>query len=414
MTGKNPVSYTEFLKRLFTVVLVVVIVLALWHLRTIVLMGFLATIISISLSIPVARLQSDVGLSRGVSIAVTVIGVLLLLGLLITWILPTVVVQMAELGSDLPDAFDRSADAYSEWRSKNSTIASFLPEANSREIRRSLGFTGENLDQPPIDLADVTGFALPALQGIGSFLAGAIANILIILIVSIFLLVDPMDYATGGLMLFPRSYQARTLEIMLELRRTLITWLTAQTLAITVTMVLVWLILGIILGMPNALAVAVIAGLATFIPNIGVIIPLFPIVIFTLADEPNKLLLILPAYILIQQIEGNFITPSFVKSELNIPAGTILLFQLIAATLFGFLGILLAVPLLAVLITLVKEIYVYDALGMRGEKLELVQDAGGKMQIIRNGKLEAVVNAAPFEDGKPDPEEPDVKFERKK
>lgn len=407
-------SYGEFLKRVLTVTLLIVILLGAWHLRTIVLMGFLATIISVSMSIPVQRLQQHFGLSRGVSIAITVIGLLMILGLLITWILPTVVVQMAELGEDLPAAFDQSSDTYAEWRGKNSTIARFLPEADSREIRKALGFTGENFEDPPIDLADVTSFALPALQGVGSFLAGAMANILIILIVSIFLLVDPMDYATGSLMLFPRSYQARALEIMMELRRTLVTWLTAQALSITVTILLVWLILGMLLGMPNSLAVGVIAGLATFIPNIGSIIPLIPIVIFTLADDPNSIIYILPAYLLIQQVESNFITPSFVKSELNIPAGTILLFQLIAGTLFGFLGILLAVPLLAVLITLVKEIYVYDTLGMRGEKIDLVQHKKGHLVLVRNGVPESVVDTDPLDDGNLEARDADVDLELKK
>lgn len=377
-------SYQEFVKRVLTVVFIIVVLLGLWHLRNIVLMGFLATIVSVSLSIPVQRLRRHFNLSRGLAIALTVIGLILALGLLVTWILPTVVVQMAELGEDLPNAFDEAADAYDDWRRKNDVLASFLPAANSQEIRKALGFTGEDLSEPPISIADVTAFALPALGNVGSFLLGAIANILIIIIVSVFLLVDPMDYATGGLMLIPRSYQPRAVEVMVELRRTLVTWMTAQVLSITVTIVLVWLVLGMILGMPNALAVGVIAGLATFIPNIGSIIPLIPIVIFTLADDPGRLIFILPAYILIQQVESNVITPSFVKSELNIPAGTILLFQLMAAALFGFLGILLAVPLLAVLITLVKELYVYDCLGMRGEQVGLVELEDGSVQLVRS------------------------------
>lgn len=377
-------SYQEFVKRVLTVVFIIVVLLGLWHLRNIVLMGFLATIVSVSLSIPVQRLRRHFNLSRGLAIALTVIGLILALGLLVTWILPTVVVQMAELGEDLPNAFDEAADAYDDWRRKNDVLASFLPAANSQEIRKALGFTGEDLSEPPISIADVTAFALPALGNVGSFLLGAIANILIIIIVSVFLLVDPMDYATGGLMLIPRSYQPRAVEVMVELRRTLVTWMTAQVLSITVTIVLVWLVLGMILGMPNALAVGVIAGLATFIPNIGSIIPLIPIVIFTLADDPGRLIFILPAYILIQQVESNVITPSFVKSELNIPAGTILLFQLMAASLFGFLGILLAVPLLAVLITLVKELYVYDCLGMRGEQVGLVELEDGSIQLVRS------------------------------
>ena len=69
-------------------------------------------------------------------------------------------------------------------------------------------------------------------------------------------------------------------------------------ISITLTVSLVLLILGL-LGMPHILVVAVFAGFATFVPNIGAFLPLIPIAIFTPADDPAKPFIMVPAYLAI-------------------------------------------------------------------------------------------------------------------
>ena len=157
-------------------------------------------------------------------------------------------------------------------------------------------------------------------------------------------------------------------------------WLTALSLSIAITTTLVWVILGLLLGMPNALVVAVFAGIATFIPNIGSVLPVIPIVVFTLASgDPSDVFLYVPVYLGIQLLESNVLTPSIVKAQLSIPAGLVLLFQLLVTLAFGALGLLLAVPMLAVLIVLVRELYSYDALGLRRLDIELSTNENGQM-----------------------------------
>jgi predicted PurR-regulated permease PerM len=114
------------------------------------------------------------------------------------------------------------------------------------------------------------------------------------------------------------------------------------------------------------------------IPNLGVIIPLVPIAIFTLSAHPDRLLFVLGTYMLIQQVESSILSPMVVKRQMNIPVGVVLVFQLVAGTLFGFLGVLLAVPMLGVLITLVREVYVYDILGVRNIELTLEESDEGE------------------------------------
>jgi predicted PurR-regulated permease PerM len=376
------VTYREFVKRFLTVVAVILGLLGIWQLREIVLVVFLAAIIAISLSVPVHRLQAW-GLKRGYAIAITLTVVLLGFVTFLVWLLPVLVTQMADLVEELPDAVDQTVLEYNDWRGKqSSTVQDILPEANYEEIEKQLGL-GESDEPPAFDFSDVSNVALPVLGGAANFALGLVAQLAVIIIVSIFFLLDPSDYVRGIITLFPESYRPRTLEVIAQLQKTVVTWMAALSLSISVTVVLVTVILGWVLRVPNSLALGVIAGVTTVIPNIGSLISIVPIIIFTLADDPAKLPFVLIAYLLIQQVESNVITPSIVKRELSIPPAALLIFQLVAAALFGFFGILLAVPMLATLMTLVRELYLYDVLGMRGSKVEIEQLEDGSWKVYQ-------------------------------
>lgn len=361
-------SYNEFVRRLLTIVAVALFLLALWQLRGILMLSVLASIIAVSLTIPVNRLQK-LGVSRSTSIFFTLVFTFLVFGLFIAWVLPPLATEMANIISDFPNAFEAVRDTYAAWHTEQSTtFQGILPEFDSEAVN--------NLAR------EITSYASPIITRAGNILFSGFTNVLIVIIVSIFLLLDPMDLVRGVVMLTPPVYRQRMIDIMAELRLTVTTWMTALTFSISITAFLVWFILGIILGVPNALALGVIAGVMTIIPNVGAIIPLIPIIIFTIADNPAKLPIVIPAYLLVQFTESNILTPTIVRRQLNIPAALILIFQLIAASIFGFIGILLAVPMLAIIITLVRELYIYDLLGQRGKSVTVEPDSRGRLRVI--------------------------------
>ncbi len=358
-------SDISFARRVVIVVGIGVLALGLWQLRNIVLMIVLAVIIAVSLDMPTNRLRR-IGVRNSLALFLSVAAVFTMIFAFLAWIMPTLVVEMADVLSEFPDAYDTVREQYSEWHSNQTN---FL-----QEILPTLDF--DNKDVRNL-LSELTAFAPPLAAEIGNALAQSIANLGIIIVVAIFLLLEPKNYVIGLITLIPEQYRDRTLEILIELRLTVTTWMTALTFSITITTLLVWITLGWLLGVPNALALGVIAGVSTIIPNIGAVIPVIPITIFTLADDPAKLPLVIPAYLMIQLTESNILTPSIVKRELNIPAAAVLLFQLIAAYLFGFFGVLLAVPMLALIITLVRELYVYDTLGMRDVSIDIANTLDG-------------------------------------
>lgn len=361
-------SYAEFVKRVITVGAIFVLGLAAWELRQILLLAFLAVVIAISLSLPVGRL-TRMGMRRTMAIAITVSGVVGAITLFFLAVMPAIVVQTGELVAELPDAYDDVRGRYQDfYEDQNSDVQRFMPELNDEQINTFLDNAGNLLS--------------PFIADAGGIVAGFFGNLLVIIVIALFLLLDPKDYAQGFILLIPPDYRQRALEVMLELRGSLTAWLTALSFSISVTILLVWIGLGGIWGLPNALGLAVIAGISTIIPNIGSVIPIIPISIITLADDPARLPFILATYLAIQLTESNIITPSFVKYQMNIPAALVFVFQLIAAALFGVLGILLAVPLLATIITLIRELYVYDMLGQRGVKVILEDSSIGSLQLL--------------------------------
>jgi predicted PurR-regulated permease PerM len=386
--------YQEFVKRLLTTAFVFAGLLGLWYLREIVLLVFLSAIIAISLSVPVLRLQ-QMGWRRGYAIGATVLVVLIGIFAFLFWLFPVMVEQMADLAEGLPDAMDATVEEYNTWRGEQTAaVQDMLPEADLEAGDTPQSVSGAEDSAPLFDFGEVSSIALPALGDAANFALGLVAQLIIVIIVAIFFLIDPSDYLHGMIIVFPEDQRPRVLEVVHELQKTLVTWMAALSLSITLTVVLVTVVLGGILNVPNSLALGVIAGATTIIPNIGAIISIVPIIIFTLGDDPSKLPYVIIAYFAIQIFESSIITPAIVKQQLSIPPAALLIFQLIAAALFGFLGILLAVPMLATLLTLIRELYLYDVLGMRGMRMDIAQDEDGSLHVshvdVEEERIEAL------------------------
>ncbi len=104
------------------------------------------------------------------------------------------------------------------------------------------------------------------------------------------------------------------------------------------------------------------AGLLTFIPNLGPTLSVIPPMALALLDAPWKALAVLILFVAIQQIESNVLTPIVMQKQVSLLPAITLASQVIFASFFGFLGLLLALPLLVVTQVWVKELLVKDVL----------------------------------------------------
>jgi len=131
-------------------------------------------------------------------------------------------------------------------------------------------------------------------------------------------------------------------------------WLLARVLSMIAVGVLTYIGL-LILGVPTPLFLAMIAGVFSFVPNVGPILSVIPTIIMAASLGFGLIGVVIVLYIGIQLIEGYFITPGIQQAFMQIPPAVLFAVQLIAGTVFGILGLLLAAPLTAVVIAVMDE-----------------------------------------------------------
>ena len=175
------------------------------------------------------------------------------------------------------------------------------------------------------------------------------------------LLADPIPYRKGFIRLFPAFYRRRVDQILVLCNEALQGWLTGILFNMCAIAILSSISLSA-LGIPLALAQAVLAGILTFIPNIGPILSVIPPMAIALIDNPLKSLAVLVAYTIIQQIESNILTPLVRAKQVSLLPAVTLLAQVFFATFFGFLGLFLALPLTVVGQVWFKEVVINDIL----------------------------------------------------
>lgn len=357
--------FGEFAKRVFLLAGLIILVLAIWELRLVLLMTFLAVIIAVSLDVPVRELQQR-GFPRAIALIIVISITVTGLGFLGFAIGAPVVEQTQNLFDELPDALDRVIGEYNRLAAD----LGMLPNIDTAEIEGNNGPSG--LITPDT----LTGGA-SFVTSVGSFVLSVAVNLVLIIITAVYLLADPEVYANSILSLIPKNRQAFVLRLLIDLRRALVSWLITQLFAMTMISILLAFALGVFWGVPNAIALGILAGVMTLIPNFGAVISVIPAIIFTLADRPSYVIPVILTYIIAQQIESNFITPMFVKRRLNVPAAALLVFQLMVSVLFGFLGLLLAVPIFMVILVLVRHLYVESVLDNLNTEIEARETAEG-------------------------------------
>ena len=138
-------------------------------------------------------------------------------------------------------------------------------------------------------------------------------------------------------------------------------WLVGILFNMAVIAVLSFIVL-FVLGIPLPFSQAMLAGMMTFIPNIGPTLSVLSPMAIALIDAPWKSVAVLILYIIIQQVESNILTPIVMAQQVSLLPALTLLSQLFFATFFGFLGLLLSLPLTVVGQIWFKEVIIKDVL----------------------------------------------------
>lgn len=200
---------------------------------------------------------------------------------------------------------------------------------------------------------------------------GVIGNLAVVFGVGLFFAINPSLYTAGLTNLFPIARRKRVDMILSEVGTQLQWWFVGQICSMVSIGILTFIGLSI-LGIPMATTLAILAGLLNFIPNFGPILAAAPAVLVAFAPHggqmdlsPTLALYTIIMYIIIQLLEGWVITPFFQQRAVELPPALIVIAQVLFAMLLGPLGLILATPMLAATLVILRMVYVEDILGDR-------------------------------------------------
>jgi predicted PurR-regulated permease PerM len=164
--------------------------------------------------------------------------------------------------------------------------------------------------------------------------------------------------------LIPPSRRLRAGAILHEIASTIWYWMLGRLFSMTLLGVLTALGLWLI-GVPLPVALGFLAGIMTFVPYLGSIASAIPSVLIAASTDLHLAIYVIVLYFGVHLTEGYILVPLIQRRVVHLPPALILSAQVILGVLAGFLGLLLATPLAAAALVIIRMVYVEDVLGDR-------------------------------------------------
>lgn len=273
-----------------------------------------------------------------------VIGFVLLIALLTIISASTgsmIVSQIKQLYGSLPGFFEIAGEKTVEFFKSGSL--SFMPVDQLQQQISGL-------------LQKIVPFLSNGLISGISVVANATAALVIVPFFLFYLLKDDRLFHQRLLAIIPEKHKDSGEEILMDVDKTLSTYIIGQAI-VALTIGVLMYIGYLILGLDYALILALFALITAFIPILGAFIGIIPALLVGLTVSPLMALKVLILMIVVQQLEGNLLSPQIMGRRMNIHPLTFLVLLLVAASLFGFTGMLIAVPVYAVIKVIGKSFY---------------------------------------------------------
>ena len=347
------------LRNIVATILILLSLVFAWEIRGTLMLTFAAVVLVVLFTMPVRMLMRRFEMNRLVAIVVSVIGFFVILALIGLPISRTIATQFNVLASEvIPQGLEQARESIT-----GEAIVEQFPFlegviAGDNNDLISDDLINQFISQVTDALGRLGGTVLPVVGGV----ANTILSALIIFFLSMYLLAEPQHYVNGIIKLTPIWYRDRMWTILRKIDSTLRAWLAVTAVSMVVVAVLTGLGLAV-LDIREWLALGVLAGVLSFIPNFGPVVALVAAVPVAFVQARENVLWTVVIIYGVSFFQSQVVSPVLASERMNMPAILILLGQIIFGFFFGFLGLMLAVPLSAVVAVLVDEIYVKDVLG---------------------------------------------------
>jgi predicted PurR-regulated permease PerM len=313
-----------------------------WYAADLLMLVFAGVLVSILLRGFSGWLRPTTGLGSALSLAIVALALGLLIIVVVWLVAGRLGTQVSELRQQLPVAVENLKRYFGQYEWTRNAIEG-LPNLHDWLARRG-------------------GTIVSQLTGLASTTLGAVVNVLVVVIIGLYLASQPDLYSRGIKHLLPFRYRVRAGEIIGDIDEALGRWLMGRFGLMLIngglTAAGLW-----ILGVPLALTLGLLAGLLNFVPNFGPFIAAVPAVLVAFLQSPQQALYVALLYLVLQSVDGYILTPLVDRRSVELPPVLTITAQVLLGLAFGFIGILLASPLTAVAMILVKTLYVEDILG---------------------------------------------------
>lgn len=335
------------------------------------LLVFAGIFFSVLLNFASSWIVRKTPLKYGLALFLVLLFITGILYLIIILIGPSIVGQVQDMTETLP----RSLQNLKEQISQTSLGKNLFDE-----LPKDLGALLENRED-----------VMSRIVGSFSTTIGAIANFFIIIVTGIFLASSPGIYTRGFIRLFPLNFRPRLREVMNKTQNSLSLWMVAKLISMLV--VGIFTAIGLeVLGMPMPYALALIAALFSFIPNIGPYLALAPALLIALMHGGNTFIYVLILYFGIQIVESYLITPMIEKKMVQLPPALTLFWMVLLGVLTGILGLIMATPILAALMVIIEELYVKDYLEANKEGTATISEVAVPERVKEKNKSSGPIN----------------------
>lgn len=271
-------------------------------------------------------------------LSVYILSFIIILGFLYIFI-PPLFVDISHLATDLPNRVE-SIDFFSGFFEPITSVSGFKPSLNLSsmlsDLQRSVG-----------------NFSSGALNTTATLFGGAFSSILI-LVISFYLAVQEKGIDNFLRLVTPLQYEKYITALWHRSQTKIGQWMKGQILLGLIVGVLVFLGLTI-LGVRFAFVLAVLAAVMELIPVFGPIISAVPAIIIGVTDGLTTGLMVIGLYVIIQQFENHLIYPLVVKKIIGLSPIIVIIALIVGGKLFGFLGLILAVPIATILMEIVND-----------------------------------------------------------
>jgi predicted PurR-regulated permease PerM len=325
-------------------IVLVVSIYVVWQTRQLLLMAFAAIVLATALNQLARFLRQRFQLKRRDSLLGS-LTIFLLTVLAFFWsVVPSLIRQMQEIGTTkLPKVF-------ALVQSSKGIVEQYLPGVNIPDFQ-----TIQEQAKPLMN--SLVGSSLAVFSGS----LGAVLNLLLLLVLTIMMLVQPHAYRDVFILMFPSFYRRRAIHLLDDCEVALGKWMIGALIGMLAVGAMSTIGLYM-LGVPAPLAQGILAGLLNFIPNLGPTLSMVLPMGIALLDSPWKSVMVFVLYFVVQQIESSLLTPYIMAKQVSLLPALTLLAQVFFASFFGFAGLVLALPLSVVSKIWINGVLIEDVL----------------------------------------------------